>query len=69
MALANSRHAWCARREQALNELDRLKELGVESVCYVAITGPQDVFDLPVPLEYSNSEFLKEKYRLALNSL
>lgn len=40
-------------------DLDRLKGLGVKSVCYVAIT--PDVFDLPVPLEYSNSEFLKGK--------
>jgi len=49
--------------------LDRLKKLGVKKICYVAVTGPQNVFDLPVPLKYSDSEFLQEKYHLALNSL
>jgi len=49
--------------------LKRLKSLGVKSVRYVAVTGPQNEFDLPVPNEYSDSEFLKEKYHLVLNSL
>jgi len=44
-----------------------LQDLGVKSVCYVAVTGPQEDFDLPVPNEYS--EFLKGKYRLVLEYL
>ena len=47
--------------------LKRLRDLGVKSVCYVAVSGPQEDFDLPVPHEYSN--FLSEKYLLVLESL
>ena len=44
-----------------------LQDLGVQSVRYVAVTGSQEDFDLPPPNEYS--DFSKEKYHLALESL
>jgi len=58
-----------SKRHSMKKGLKRLKDLGVESVRYVAVTGPQNDFDLPVPNEYSDSEFLKDKYHLVLNSL
>ncbi|KAI9573908.1 hypothetical protein HD554DRAFT_2166732 [Boletus coccyginus] len=47
--------------------LQWLQEVGVESAHYVAITGQQEVFDLPVPMDYD--VFLKEKYHLVLSKL
>jgi hypothetical protein len=55
------------RQSMKVKGLKRLEDLGVKSVCYVAVTGPQKEFDLPVPNEYS--EFVKEKYHLALGRL
>ena len=49
--------------------LEQLKGLGVESICYIAVTGPQKEFDLPVPNEYANSKFLKGVYHLVWDSL
>ncbi|KAI9568403.1 hypothetical protein HD554DRAFT_2099941 [Boletus coccyginus] len=48
--------------------LQQLQEVGVQSACYVAITPPQEVFDLPVPKDY-DGVFLKEKYHLVLPKL
>ncbi|KAI9462947.1 hypothetical protein HD554DRAFT_2316226 [Boletus coccyginus] len=48
--------------------LQRLQEVGVESVCYVAVTGPGAGFDLPVPKNY-DGVFVKEKYHLVLPKL
>ena len=49
--------------------LKRLEGLGVERVRYVAVTGPLEYFDLPVPNEYEYSPFLKEKYHLVLDNI
>ncbi|KAI9461460.1 hypothetical protein HD554DRAFT_2316550 [Boletus coccyginus] len=49
-------------------DLWQLQEVGVQSAHYVAITPPQEVFDLPVPENY-DGVFLKEKYHLVLPKL
>ena len=56
------------KHSMKIEGLKRLRDLGVESVCYVAVvSGPQETFDLSIPHEYSN--FLNEKYLLTVNSL
>ncbi|KAI9461474.1 hypothetical protein HD554DRAFT_1512167 [Boletus coccyginus] len=49
-------------------DLQQLQEVGVQSAHYVAITPPQEVFDLHVPKNY-DGVFLKEKYHLVLPKL
>ena len=45
----------------------QLKDLGVTSVCYVVVSGPQTKFDLPVPNEHA--AFVQEKYLLVRDQL
>ena len=47
--------------------LKQLQELGVHSIRYVAVTGPQQTFDLPVPHDYAN--FVSEMYLLILEKI
>jgi len=44
-------------------DIQWLQEVGVKRACYVAITGPQEGFDLHVPQGYDGI-FLKEKYHV-----
>ena len=64
LQLAVSKH-----HSMKIKGLKWLNDLGVESIRYIAVTGPQQDFDLTVPNEYSNPVFLEGMYHLTLNSL